>query len=180
MSKNQDICTPLRNRPGLQGGAMTMTMRPEQMAFSIQRDIESEEDNTLDCSSTSFNSKNRRQCMESIPGRMSSELRCLSFWRAVIAECLAAFFYVFLLAGVSISWTGSLLAHSPQLLLIGLMTGCVMIGLQGAFGTISAGLVNPAVSIALATTGRISPLRGVAYSLAQAAGSIAGSALLYG
>lgn len=45
---------------------------------------------------------------------MSSELRSIEFWKAIIGECLATFFYVFLVCSVHISWTGSLIAHQPN------------------------------------------------------------------
>ena len=45
---------------------------------------------------------------------MAAELRSIEFWRAIIAECLATFFYVFLVCAVHISWTGSLIAHQPN------------------------------------------------------------------
>ena len=45
---------------------------------------------------------------------MTNELRSIEFWRAIIGECLATFFYVFLVCAVHISWTGSLIAHQPN------------------------------------------------------------------
>lgn len=45
---------------------------------------------------------------------LGDELRSIEFWRAIIAECLASFFYVFLVCAVHISWTGSLIAHQPN------------------------------------------------------------------
>lgn len=40
--------------------------------------------------------------------------------------------------------------------------------------------INPAVTISLAVTRTISPLRAILYMVAQSGGSIAGAALLYG
>ncbi len=48
------------------------------------------------------------------------------------------------------------------------------------FSHVSGGHVNPAVSISMVTTCRISPTRGLLYVIAQCGGSIAGAALVYG
>src|SRR5699024_1241285 len=44
---------------------------------------------------------------------MSAEFRTLDFWRAVIAECLASFLYVFLLCATHLTWTGSMFIFGP-------------------------------------------------------------------
>lgn len=111
---------------------------------------------------------------------MSAEVRTLEFWRAIIAECLATFFYVFLLCATHISWTGSHLAHQPNWLVMSFTSGCAMATLCQCFGHISGAHVNPAVTCAQLVTAKITPLRAVLYVIAQCGGSIAGAALLYG
>ena len=118
-------------------------------------------------------SANRKQSM-------NVEIRTLEFWRAIIAECLSTFFYVFLLCATHISWTGSHLAHQPNWMVMSLTSGCAMATLCQCFGHISGAHINPAVTCALFVASKITPLRTVLYIVAQCGGSIAGAALLYG
>jgi glycerol uptake facilitator-like aquaporin len=111
---------------------------------------------------------------------MTVEIRTLEFWRAIIAECLSSFFYVFLLCATHISWTGSQLGHQPNWLVMSFTSGCAMATLSQCFGHISGAHVNPAVTCALFITSKITPLRALLYVIAQCGGSIAGAALLYG
>lgn len=111
---------------------------------------------------------------------MRDEIRTLEFWRAIIAECLSTFFYVFLLCATHISWSGSVLAHQPNWLVMALTSGLAMATLSQCFGHISGAHVNPAVTCAQFITSKITLLRAVLYIVAQCGGSIAGAALLYG
>lgn len=112
---------------------------------------------------------------------MAEEIRTLEFWRAIIAECLSSFFYVFLLCATHISWTGgSHLSYQPNWLIMSFTSGCAMATLSQCFGHISGAHVNPAVTCAFLVTSKITPLRALLYVVAQCGGSIAGAALLYG
>lgn len=110
---------------------------------------------------------------------MIAEVRTLELWRAVIAECLATVFYVFLVCGAYSPWTGKTLTQEGQLT-ISLVAGLAMAVLVHSFGQVSGGHVNPAVTVSLAVTRRVSPLRAAMFVLAQLGGGIAGAALLYG
>ncbi|XP_068212947.1 neurogenic protein big brain-like isoform X1 [Palaemon carinicauda] len=110
---------------------------------------------------------------------MIAEVRTLELWRAVIAECLATVFYVFLVCGAYSPWTGK--TPTPEgYLTIALVAGLGMAILVHSFGQVSGGHVNPAVTVTLAVTRRVSPLRAAMFILAQLGGGIAGAALLYG
>lgn len=111
-----------------------------------------------------------------------SEFRTLDFWRAVIAECLASFLYVFLLCATHLTWTGSMyiFGPAPNWLVIALTSGFAMATLVQCFGHISGGHVNPSLTCALFVTKKITALRAVFYLLAHCSGAIAGAALLYG
>lgn len=128
--------------------------------------------------------KQHRQHLSSSNGNSSctSEFRSLDFWRSVIAECLASFLYVFLLCATHLTWTGSMFIFgpAPNWLVIAMTSGFAMATLVQCFGHISGGHVNPAMTIALAVTRKISPLRAVFYLVAHCSGAIAGAALLYG
>ncbi|XP_013786741.1 neurogenic protein big brain-like, partial [Limulus polyphemus] len=105
------------------------------------------------------------------------EIKTLEFWRSIIAECLASFFYVFLLCGAHITWPG----HDPSNLTIKALTsGLTMATLTQCFSHISGAHVNPAVTFTMFVTRKISSLRASLYAVAQCGGAIAGAALLYG
>uniref|UniRef100_T1KPH0 Aquaporin n=1 Tax=Tetranychus urticae TaxID=32264 RepID=T1KPH0_TETUR len=112
--------------------------------------------------------------------KMSQEVKSLEFWRSLIAECLSTFFYVFLVCAVNISWTGSLIGHTPNWIVMSLTSGLAMAILTQCFGHISGSHVNPAVTCAFLVTRNITPLRSILYIIAQSGGAIAGAALLYG
>ncbi|RWS24602.1 neurogenic protein big brain-like protein [Leptotrombidium deliense] len=111
---------------------------------------------------------------------MSEEIRTLEFWRAIIAECLATFFYVFLVCSVNISWINSMIEYQPNWTVMAFTNGFAMATLTHCFGHISGANINPAVSCSFLITRRITPLRAILYIIAQCGGSIAGAALLYG
>ncbi|CAN7988901.1 unnamed protein product [Ixodes hexagonus] len=105
------------------------------------------------------------------------EIRTLELWRAVIGECLATFFYVFLVCGAHVSWPGY---AEPSVLGIALTAGAAAATLSQCYGHISGCHMNPAVTLATFATRKVSPLRALLYVTAQCGGAIAGAALLYG
>ncbi|XP_035776140.1 neurogenic protein big brain-like [Anopheles albimanus] len=117
----------------------------------------------------------------SLQGRinMHTELRSLEFWRSITCECLASFFYVFIVCGAA-AGAGVGASVSSVLLATALSSGFSMIALTQCFLHISGAHVNPAVSIGMVVARQISPLRALLYIVAQSGGSIAGAALLYG
>ncbi|KDR15027.1 Neurogenic protein big brain, partial [Zootermopsis nevadensis] len=119
---------------------------------------------------------------------MQVEVRTLEFWRSIISECLAAFFYVFIVCGAASGAGGtpsSLLSTtttptSSVTLATALATGFAVATLTQCFGHISGAHVNPAVTVAMVVTRNITPLRAIMFVTAQCGGGIAGAALLYG
>ncbi|CAO1333608.1 unnamed protein product [Diamesa serratosioi] len=110
---------------------------------------------------------------------MHTELRTLTFWRAIISECLASFLYVFIVCGAA-AGAGIGASVSSVLLSTSLASGLSMAVLTHCFIHISGAHINPAVTIAHFFTRLISPLRAAMYVAAQCGGGIAGAALLYG
>lgn len=122
------------------------------------------------CTSSTTTSSCRRRSLR-------SEIRSLELWRAVIGECLATFFYVFLVCGAHVSWPGY---AEPSVLAIALTSGAAAATLVQCYGHISGAHMNPAVTLATFATRKVSPIRTILYVSAQCGGAIAGAALLYG
>ncbi|XP_076349591.1 aquaporin AQPAe.a-like [Tachypleus tridentatus] len=108
---------------------------------------------------------------------MNEEIRTLEFWRSIIAECLATFFYVFLLCGAHVSWPN---VEHTNVLVKAFTSGLTIATLVQCFGHISGAHVNPAVTFSMFLTQKITPLRAILYITSQCGGAIAGAALLYG
>ncbi|XP_075151426.1 MIP channel family protein big brain [Haematobia irritans] len=110
---------------------------------------------------------------------MQAEIRTLEFWRSIISECLASFFYVFIVCGAA-AGAGVGASVSSVLLATALASGLAMGTLTHCFLHISGAHINPAVTLASCVIRSISPLRAAMYITAQCGGGIAGAALLYG
>ncbi|XP_069478436.1 aquaporin-4-like [Ambystoma mexicanum] len=102
-----------------------------------------------------------------------------SFWKAVSGEFLATLLFVLLSLGSTISWGGRDSAQPVDLVLISLSFGLGIATLVQCFGHISGAHINPAVTIALICTRRISLSKSVFYIIAQCLGAILGAGTLY-
>lgn len=96
---------------------------------------------------------------------MPDSLRKRRFWVCVGAEVFATTMFVFLVCGSTLNWT-----KGTSVLNISLTAGLSIATLAMAIGHLSGGLINPAVSIALMATRKISILEGVFYTLGQFVG----------
>ncbi|XP_026319880.1 neurogenic protein big brain isoform X2 [Hyposmocoma kahamanoa] len=112
-----------------------------------------------------------------VPARL--EVRTLSLWKAVVAECAASFLYVFIVCGAA-GGAGVGASASAVLLSTALASGCAIATLTLCFANISGAHINPAVSAALCVRRRVSLLRTALYIAAQCGGAIAGAAAIYG
>lgn len=111
--------------------------------------------------------------------RMDTEVRSIEFWRAVISECIASFFYTFFVC-FSTLWTKEEDRDDCSILYISVTAGLCMMMLLQCFGHVSGGHFNPAVTLPMVCTGKITILRGICYVISQCGGAIAGAAALYG
>lgn len=105
------------------------------------------------------------------------------FWRAVSAEFLAMFLFVFVCVGAALSTLGiaegaDAKALPTATLAISLCFGLMIFVLAHCFGHISGAHINPAVTVTLMISGRVDPVKGVFYIVAQCCGSIASSGIL--
>jgi len=106
-----------------------------------------------------------------------------AFWRAVTAEFLAMFLFVFVCVGCALSTLNIASGASPlatynATLSISLCFGLTIFVLAHCFGHISGAHINPAVTLALVVARQITLLRGALYALAQFLGSIVASGVL--
>ena len=97
-----------------------------------------------------------------------------SLGKAAVAEFVATFGLIFIGAGSVI------LAANGQLDLVGvaLAHGLVLAIMVSVTGHVSGGHVNPAVTIALWSAGKVSTARGAVYVVAQLLGAVVGALLL--
>jgi aquaporin Z len=106
--------------------------------------------------------------------------------RQMIAEFVGTFFLVF--AGIGTAVMAAIFKYHPVHtdfnlgvghLGVALAVGLAVLTMMYAFGHISGGHFNPAVSLGLAIGGRFSFLRLIPYWIAQVAGAVAGAGALW-
>jgi aquaporin Z len=97
--------------------------------------------------------------------------------RAYLAELLGTFLF-FAIGMSSVQAVGALGAAAPLLVVVPLGFGLGLLAAIFAFGHISGGHFNPAVTIAMAIDGRLSPMDAAGYIVSQIIGAIGASALI--
>jgi aquaporin Z len=95
--------------------------------------------------------------------------------RKYLAEVLGTFVLVF---GGSMSILAALAMNAPILVVVPFGFGLALLAAIFAFGGVSGGHFNPAVTLGALLDRRIAPLDAAAYVLAQVIGAIGGSALV--
>ena len=106
---------------------------------------------------------------------MEKEVRTITFWRAVVCECLGTFLYVF---GGCLPYAVRPVSPTEDPVRAALTFGFLAATLTQCFGHISGGHLNPAVTLGMLLTSKMTPLRALLYLVAQCGGSIAGAALI--
>ncbi|XP_075389094.1 aquaporin-4 isoform X2 [Tenrec ecaudatus] len=102
-----------------------------------------------------------------------------AFWKAVTAEFLAMLIFVLLSLGSTINWGGTETPLPADMVLISLCFGLSIATMVQCFGHISGGHINPAVTVAMVCTRKISIAKAVFYIAAQCLGAIIGAGILY-
>ena len=102
-------------------------------------------------------------------GKMSQlkELRTKKFWTEFAAEFLATMVFVFMVCGSTLTWDVN---SPPAVIHIAFTAGLSIATLALAIGHVTGGHINPAVTIAVMVTGKISVLRGIFYVAGQSTG----------
>ena len=98
------------------------------------------------------------------------EIATFNFWRAVAAEFLGCLLFLLAVTLVALQWNSEGVDVSANNIEIGIGIGLSITSLATAFGHVSGGHLNPAVSFGMILLGRVSVLRGIMYIIAQLVG----------
>jgi len=107
------------------------------------------------------------------------DIKTFKFWRAVLAEGLGCMFFLLCVTCVALSWGNAPDNTSANNVEIGIGIGLSIASIAQAFGHVSGGHLNPAVTFAMMLSLKISVVKGLLYIAAQLVGGIVGSALTY-
>lgn len=105
------------------------------------------------------------------------EIGTFKFWRAVLAEGLGSLLFLLCVTCVALPWGPN--GTSANNVEIGIGIGLSIGSLAQAFGHVSGGHLNPAVTFAMMLSLKISIVKGLLYIVAQIVGGIIGAALTY-
>ncbi|MBQ6264158.1 MAG: aquaporin [Clostridia bacterium] len=94
-----------------------------------------------------------------------------------LAECIGTFTLVFVACGVAAK-VGCDASNGAGYLITALAFGLVIVAMAYSIGNVSGCHINPAVSIAMLVSGKMTFVEFIAYVVSQFAGAIAGAALL--
>jgi aquaporin Z len=97
--------------------------------------------------------------------------------RAYVAELLGTFLF-FAIGLSSVQAVGALGAAAPLLVVVPLAFGLGLLAAIFAFGHLSGGHFNPAVTVAMVIDGRTTPADAVGYIVAQVVGAIGAAGLV--
>lgn len=101
---------------------------------------------------------------------MKAELKSWNLWRGVIGEFTATLLFLYVTIGTIVT--------VESLLQVALAFGLTITILVYIFANVSGANINPAVSLMLVLTKRMTPLRGVLYIIAQCLGATCGSLIV--
>jgi len=106
------------------------------------------------------------------------DIKTFKFWRCILAEGLGSLLFLLCVTSVALPWGNT--DTSANNVEIGIGIGLSIASLAQAFGHVSGGHLNPAVTFAHMLALKISIVKGLLYIVAQIVGGIIGAALTYG
>ena len=112
---------------------------------------------------------------------MKSTLRDLKeplFWKSLLTECIGTCFLVLVGCGSCIGgWDPD---YQPTIVQIALCFGLIVSTMVWSIAHISGGHINPAVTVAMLLTRKITPMKSIFYILSQCIGAVIGAGILKG
>lgn len=109
---------------------------------------------------------------------MVSEVKTLAFWRAVLAELVGMLLFIFI--GITAAIGNQNNTGPDQEVKVALAFGLAVATLAQSLGHVSGTHLNPAITVGLLVSCRISLLRAVFYIAAQMLGAVLASAVILG
>lgn len=109
---------------------------------------------------------------------MVSDVKTLAFWRAVLAELVGMLLFIFI--GIMSAIGNQNNTDHDQEVKVALAFGLAVATLAQSLGHISGAHLNPAITLGLLVSCRISLLRAVCYIAAQMLGAVLASAITLG
>ncbi|OXA61533.1 aquaporin AQPAn.G [Folsomia candida] len=120
--------------------------------------------------------------MDEVFGLQEVREQRMPLFKALVAEFLGLVLLVFFGCGTANACARGLIDGRPLppdfITCVSLAFGLTIAGTAQAIGHISGGHINPAVTLGILVSGKLSLLRGVLYMIAQFLGGIVGAALL--
>jgi len=111
-----------------------------------------------------------------MPGQKEELFR--DFIRPVVAEFIGSVFFIFVACGAAMS-TAQKFTHPGTITLgVSFAFGFTLFAIAFMIGHISGGHLNSALTLAFVITGKLSPVKGFFYFLAQLTGGLVGGSLL--
>lgn len=109
---------------------------------------------------------------------MVSEVKTLAFWRAVLAELVGMLLFIFI--GITAAIGNQNNTGPDQEVKVALAFGLAVATLAQSLGHVSGAHLNPAITLGLLVSCRISFLRALFYIAAQMLGAVLASAVTLG
>lgn len=98
-------------------------------------------------------------------------------WNAYLAEALGTFLFFFVGIGAGYAVAGLTDQAAASTVIVALAHGLALAVMVSAFGAVSGGHFNPAVTFGLWVAGKIDPVKGAGYVVAQLVAAVAAAAV---